>query len=276
MLTTAPLDLTSLRLSAFYRINQNNIYNNMTHVASGKRVAQPSDNAADYFYAKRMNADIQGLQQVQREMSVGSALLDSAKAVGSSAFEDLTRMGQLISLYYDPSRTSDEQGADKAEFDATRNRVLSDLSTAYYDKWKLVADNGSTPLMKIMLDPRDISQTFDITYDAGDVADPSGLTLGNSDKATEMAALQAQLDKAGSYLAKSTVYSDALAAQHELNAKKVVTYTENAQDAEGVDDGAAMMKLVRQNLCQQLAVSMLAQANMFKNGVAALAWGKQG
>ena len=239
MLTSAPLDCASLRLSAFFKINQNVIYNSMIHVASGKRVQQPSDSAADYFYARQMNADAQGLQQVERDMSVGSALLDCAKAVGSSVFEDVTTMKDLIKSYYDPSRTSDEQSADKADFEAIRNRVTSDINTAYYDNWKLVADNGQTPLMKIMLDPRDLSKTFDISFDAGDVTDVSALTIGGSGKAAELAALETQLGKAGNYLAKATVYSDDLASQHDLTADKVVYYSQSAQDAEGGNLGAS-------------------------------------
>ena len=276
MLTTAALDLTSLRLSAFYKTNQYAIYDSMTHVASGKRIQQPSDNAADYFHAQHLNADALGLQQVGRELAVGSALLDSAKAVGSSVFDDLTQMGELIKSYYDPSRTADQQAGDKAEFNAARARVTSDVNTAYYDNFKLVADNGSTPLMKIVLDPRDLTATFDISFDAGDVADATGLSIGTSDKATELSALQTQLGKAGSYLAKATVYSDSLAAQHDLTADKVVVYDQAVENTVSGDDGADLMKLTKQNLCQQMAVSMLAQANMFTHAIAALAWGNQG
>jgi flagellin-like hook-associated protein FlgL len=275
MLTTAPLDISSLRLSAFYKVNQNVIYNSMIHVASGKRVSAPSDNAGDYFYAKQMNADAKGLQQVQREMSVGSALLDSAKAVGSEVFEDMSKLKELVKSYYDISRTADEQDVDKTEFNTIRDRITSTLNNGYYDKWKLVADNGAVPLMKIILDPRDPSTTFDISFDANDVTDVSGLTLGSgAGQAAESAALDTQIGHAGSYLAKANVYYDDLAAQHDLTANKVVYYSQSVADAENDADGAALMRLVRQNVCQQISVSMLAQANMYKTNIAALAWGK--
>jgi len=80
--------------------------------------------------------------------------------------------------------------------------------------------------------------------------------------------LQAELDKAGSFLAKSNVYSDSLAAQMELTGNKQIYYGEAAEDTVKADDGAAMMKLVKQNLCQQISVAMFAQANMYKQGIA--------
>jgi flagellin-like hook-associated protein FlgL len=270
MLTTAALEVTSLRLSEFYRTNQFVLNDNLLRVASGKRVREPADNSADYFYAHQIRADIKGQQQVRRELAVGGALTDTAKEVGSMVFEDLNRLGEIIQLYYDDNTTDDEKGAYKAEFNAVKNRITDTIANSYYNDYQLVKDYGATPLMKIILDPRDISQTYDISYDAGDVADASGLVVGVTDQATEQTALQDELDKAASYLAKSVVYSDAISAHQNMLAMKNVHYEDNAAAKENADEGAEVMALVKRSLNQQMAVSMMAQANMFKAGIAAI------
>jgi len=270
MLISAAMTTTSLNLTDCYRLNQSRLADSMLRVASGKRFQSPADSISDYFRSRQFRTDIKGNQQVQRELSVGAGLLDAAKEVGGTVFEDLTKMQELMQDYYDITRSADDRAADKIEFNAIKNRIADTIENTYYGDWKLVQDNGATPLLSIVLDPRDISMTYDISYDAGDVSDSTGLTLGVSDRSTEEAALQGQLDHAASYLAKSVVYSDAVMAHRDMISNKNIRYQESIDNTEKNDDGAEMMNLVRLNLNQQMTVSMLAQANMFRSGIAAL------
>lgn len=270
MLISADMTATSLRLSEFYRLNEYRIADNMLRVASGKRFQRPADSIPDYFRSQQFRADIKGQQQVQRELSYGSALTQTARQIGQEVFEDLGKLQELMDHYYDPATTADERQGDLAEFNAIRNRIIDTVENAWYDDWKLVQDNGSTPLMRIVLDSRDISLTYDISYDAGDVTDASGLTLGAGAQADEQAALQNELNHAASFLAKSIVYSDAIASHRDMLADKNVRYRESLDNTEAADDGAEMMALARRSLSQQMTVSMMAQANMFRSGIAAL------
>jgi flagellin-like hook-associated protein FlgL len=270
MLISAAMTTTSLNLTDCYRLNQSRLADSMLRVASGKRFQSPADSISDYFRAKQFKADIKGQQQVQRELSVGAALLDTAKEVGGTVFEDLTKMQELMKNYYDANSTEDERAVNKAEFNAIKNRIADTIENTYYGEWKVVQDNGMTPLLSIVLDPRDISMTYDISYDTDDVTDATGLTLGIFDQATEEAALQGELDHAASYLAKSVVYSDAVMAHRDMISNKSIRYQESIDNTEKNDDGAEMMNLVRLSINQQMTVSMLAQANMFRSGIAAL------
>ena len=271
MLTTAPLDIASLRLSEFFQANQVSIANSQLRIASGKRINSPSDGSADYFIVQQIRADVQGQQQAGRELSVGGALVDTAKAVGSMVYEDLNRMQQIVKFYYDDGTTDDEKGAYKAEFNAIKNRIAYTINDSSYNGYQLIKDYGSSAMMKIITDPRDYGNTFNISFDAGDVADASGLTLGATNKATEQAAVQQQLDKAASYLAKSTVYCDSISTQQDMLDAKNTNYNENADTIENADEGAEVMAMTKKSLYQQIAVSMMAQANMFKAGIATIA-----
>ena len=270
MLISADMTTTSLRLSEFYRLNEYRMADNMMRVASGKRFQRPADSIPDYFRSQQFRADIKGQQQVQRELSYGSALTGAAKQIGQEVFEDLGKLQELMDHYYDPATSADERHADQIVFTSIKNRIMDTVDAAAYDEWKLVQDNGATPLMSIVLDPRDISLTYDISYGAEDVTDASGLTLGVGAQADEQAALQTELNHAASFLAKSIVYSDSVMSHRDMLADKNVRYMESLDNTESSDDGAEMMALVRRNMSQQMTVSMMAQANMFRSGIAAL------
>lgn len=273
MLTTAALDRTSLYLAGFYDNNQSNINNTMVQVASGKRFSQPSEGAADYFHVSSMNADLKGLDYIQQNLRTGSALIDTVKQAGNTVFEDISHMQDLMKSYYNPTSTDDERTTDQVEFETTKNRVMSEIATTYYDGRKLIDDSSANPLKTIQLDPHDRSSTYTINFDAGDVADVLGLTLGVSDQATESAALQGQLNKATSYMAKTNVYSDSLATYDGLTEQKSVQYRNSVSNTENVGEGDDIMAIVRQNISQQMTVSMMAQANMYRIAVAAVAVG---
>jgi flagellin-like hook-associated protein FlgL len=273
MLTTAALELTSLRLAGFYKVNQSNINENMVRVASGQRFSQPSDDGVDYFHVRSMDADRQGLAYVQRNIRIGGALAAAAKEAGTMVFEDIYRMQEIVKSYYNPNSTDDERTTDQIEFDTVKNRVTSEIATTRYNGRKLVDDSSADPLVRIQLDPRDRTSTYEIRYGATDVADVSGLTLGVSDQATESAALQDQLNKAASYLAKTNVFSDALATYDDLTERKSVQYGNSMKNTAAVDEGGEIMALVKRNICQQMAVSMMAQAAMFRAGVASIIMG---
>jgi flagellin-like hook-associated protein FlgL len=270
MLVSAAMTGTSLQLTGHYRRTEKSIHESMIRVATGTRFQRPADSIAGYFRSQQFRLDIKGQQQIQRELSFGAALLDSAKEVGTTVFEDLTKMQELMKSYRDPNATDDDRTAAQIEFNVIKNRITDTLANAYYDDRKLVADNGATPLMSMILDPRDVSLTYDIIYDGGDVTDATGLTLGIGGQAAEEAALQAQLDHAASYLAKSVVYSDAVASHQGMLAQKNVNYRESVNNNESTDSGAEIMALVRKELNQYMNVSMLAQANMFRSAIAAL------
>jgi flagellin-like hook-associated protein FlgL len=270
MLISADMTTTSLKLTEHYQLNAFQLSQNMLRVASGKRFQRPADSIPDYFRSQQFRADIRGQEQIQRELSIGSALLGTAKEIGQSVFEDLGKLQELMNHYYDPTTSADERQADRADFSAIKNRIIDTVENAYYDDWKLVQDNGNTPLLSIVLDPRDINMKYDIQYDAGDVTDASGLTLGSGAQAAEEAALQNELDHAASYLAKSIVYSDSVFSHRDMLAGKNVRYLESLDNTEAADDGAEMMALAKRNLSQQMTVSMIAQSNMFRSALAAL------
>jgi flagellin len=270
MTTEAIGGTTSVLLANFYNINQYQLNQSMVNISSGKRFQTPADNAVDYFHAAKMRSNVSGLQQSNRDIAGAVATLDVAKAVGTSVYNDLSHLNDLVNTYYDDGTTDDQKTAITADFNSTKSRIENTINDSSYNNRKLVAATGDTPLTQVILDPSNVADTYQATYDAGDVADASGLTLGVTDKATEQAAVETEFDKASSYLAKTTVYSDSLKAYYDMNGQTEATYEKNAEDTENIDGGAASMELVKQQLCQQMTVSMMAQANMNRSSVLTL------
>lgn len=260
----------SIFLANFYNANQSRLNDNLVRISSGKRFQSPGIHAADYFHAAAMRNDVSGLQSINREIVGATGMLKVAEQVGQSVFDDITRLKEIVKQYYFPATTDEEKTGLGIEFNTIKTRIVNAIGVANYDGKKLIADNGATPLRRVVLDSRDVSQTLDISYNAGDVADVGALAIGVTDQATELDAVEVQLGKSISYLAKTTVYAESLTAFYNMNNKKAITCSQNAEDTENIDGGAEAMELSKRQICQQMTVSMMAQANMVRSSVLAL------
>jgi len=170
-------------------------------------------------------------------------------------------MQQLVNSYYAAGPTAAQQGVDAAQFTALQQQIAATIGSADYDGTQVISANNGAPLWSSMIDPSDPTHQLAITYDPSDIVDASGLTLGASGQASESAALQAQVDAASSYLAKTTNYTDMIDDQNDLMSGNIATLNQTVSNEQGADEGAAMMALSTQNIYSQSAMSMLAQAN---------------
>ena len=254
------LATAALQSADFYQTNQASLNNNIVMVASGKTLNDPSDNSTDYFRVEHMNTTLNGITLMQQGITAGSGMLQVASAAGASVLDDLGSMQGLLQNYYNPQSTTDEQEADIAQFNAIAGNVAETINSTYYDGKQLIADSSGNPLTNVLIDPNDPTQTYQISYDSGDVPDVSGLTLGVSDQATETAALNAQYARAESYVAKTSTYSEALDTFDSLSDNEEQTYTQTIANEQDCNTGDVMAQLTQEEICQQSSLAMLAQA----------------
>jgi flagellin len=261
MSANVSLEAAALNIARFYQSNQSAMNGTMASIASGDRISGPNDDSAAYAQINTLQAQVGGLTQIQNYLVDGSSLLQVAQAAGTAVYGDLNSMQNLLTSYYAAGTTSQQQSVDADQFQALQNEVAATINTTDYDGQQVITDNGGTPLWGAMLDPNDPSDQFNITYDASDIADVSGLTLGVSGQAAETAALNAQMESATSYLAKTSNYTAILNDQSTLVAGNISTNDQAIANIQDVNEGAAMTTLNAQSICQQSALSLLAQTN---------------
>ena len=268
---TSQLNIATYRIASFYKTNGRKLSKNLVKIASGSRVPEPKYNITDYFRAKEFNNNINVYRNIQSDLGGALAMMDVAERAATYVFDDLTEMKQLVERYYDPDTTADEKDSLKAVFDVLGSRINETINDAYYGDKQLISDTvgSGTPLVSFILNPKDITQTFTIDFDSNDVADTSALDITVGEVAAKNA-VQAELDKAGSYLGKASGYRVGLNAQYNLVESTVNSSKDAVSNMTEVDDAKEFAESVEREIYQQAAMAMLAQANILRQSVLVL------
>ncbi|HMA65289.1 MAG: flagellin [Fibrobacterota bacterium] len=268
MLTSTPMTVLTGRLSAFFKTVENQLSDSLTKVASGKRVESPFDNITDYFHARNYKREYTDFDRVRTDVAETSAMLDVASHIGEQVFDSMSNMRTLVDEYYKENVTSEDRLAIAAEFNAIKDQVAQTIENGYYDGKKLVADTSVTgSLKKVNLDPKDLSQMFSVDFSASQVTDTSGLTIGSGNYQADAGAVQAELDKAGSYLGSVAAYSRGIKAQYNLVSTKILATKAAESNIVDIDAGREMALATKRSIQHQSTATMIAQANMVRASI---------
>ncbi len=269
MITGIPLSITYGRIATFNKINENQLGNSLINFASGKRVRQPQDGVTDFFRAQRLSRDSNDYSRIKNDIASASALMDVVVDTGETVYNGIERMRQLVDLYYDVSTVEDEKKVMQSEFSSLIKQVSYTVNNTYYDGKLLVSDSHEKPLDSVNLDSRNIGNIMVISFGAEQVANVDGLTLGASYH-EDHAAVQAELNKAGSFMASANAYSLGLSAQYAIAEKKVNISNTVKDSIAGSDSGQEMIRATNYSIKHQSSFAMLAQANLIRSSVVRL------
>ncbi|MBN1576055.1 MAG: hypothetical protein JW913_05860 [Chitinispirillaceae bacterium] len=270
MTTGAVLSVTSTRIALFSKRNENRFGESLIRLASGRRVNKPSDNIPDYFFSDKMMRESRSYTTVLRNIGEGMAFTDVAVSVGEQVFNGITGLREIVRHYYSEETTDDEKAALGADFSARQSTVIDIIASSNYDGAQIVSDNGGVPFKSIALDDGTGTQKMEISFDSGDIAYVSELSLGVTDEARETAAVEAELEKAGLYLAKGSAYMRGLNAHYNLATIKMLTTRASAERSVESDTGEEMIRAMNYSIRNQSSMAMLAQANMYQASVVKL------
>ena len=235
MVTGAPLTVTTSRIALFTKSNENSLGASLIRLASGKRVNTPSDGIPEYFFGEKLSQESKSYVPVLRSIGDGLALVQVATSAGEGVFSTLSDMRELVKMYYRADVASDDKETYKAQFEALKSTVSASIAGTTYDGLYLISDNGGSPFKSVVLDSSTSPEILDIEFDSGDIADVSLLELGSTDEATELAAVESELAKAGSYLAKTSALTYGLNAHYSLTTLKMNTSSDAAQQSVEAD-----------------------------------------
>jgi flagellin len=267
MVSTDFYSITASRIANFYKINGAELSKNLLRIAAQKRFAGPSDNIPDYIRSQKIQRENKDYKGIQTELQVALAMMDVAEHAAMYVQEDLSRMKELVGEYYDAATTADEQAAIEDEFDQLKNSVTDFIGNTYYDDKLLIQDTSLTqPLRSVLLNPYDMSQTFDIEFDDGDVPAVAALDV-TAGQVVASAAVQDELDKVNSYLAKTSGYIFGLNSQYNMAANKVVNNKAADSAISDVDGAKELLEVTKRSLRQQSSAAMLSQLNISRQNV---------
>lgn len=273
------IDTTSIRLASAYNANNQLLADTLTRIASGKKISRPSDDFTGYLRSNRLQNDVDSYTKIKENLTSVKAVTGTAVEVGNSIYEDLVKMKDLLTSYYntaDSTADNDERTAIQTQFNAIKNNLTSYISNTKYDG---TAVYSASTLDTVSLDP-DGNGQLAITFAAGDIANPATPTLTGfvvSDAATtttnktnELAALNAQITAATSYLVKAQSYDKSADRQIRISDTIVQSKQSAISLITDIDEVSEMNKKTDLMIRQQASVSMLAQAQVSRSAISRL------
>ena len=254
-------------------INNTGTAKSLEKLSSGFRVNRAGDDAAGLSISEKMRAQIRGLNMASKNAQDGISLIQTAEGALDEVHAILQRMRELaVQSANDTNMTTVDRQAMQAEINQLLEEI-SGISTRTQFNTQTLLDG--TFKDKVFHIGANSGQNMKITIDAMTTKGLgiSGLKVeGLSGKTTGGILTQSGADKAITTINDainqvSTQRSNLGAIQNRLEhtVKNLDNSAENLQAAESrirdVDMAKEMMEFTKQNILQQAATAMLAQAN---------------
>ncbi|MTI46801.1 MAG: flagellin [Firmicutes bacterium] len=237
-------------------VNKSNLSKSMEKLSSGKRINRAADDAAGLSISEKMRGQIRGLKQAQRNAQDGISLIQTAEGAMDEVSNMLVRLKELAVQRANGTYNSD----DKSNIDQEMTALVDEIKNIKTNtKFNSSAVLDQTNTFTIVISDSD-SVSLDITG-----ADLSSATTLNASSTT--ANIETVINNVNLERAKLGALQNRL----ESTVRNLGATSENLQAAESrirdVDMAAEMMKFTKNNILQQAATSMMAQANQAPQGV---------
>ena len=222
----------------------------MEKLSSGLRVNRAADDAAGLSISEKMRGQIRGLTQAARNTQDGISFIQTAEGALNEVSAMLVRMKELAVQYANGTLSETDQANIEAELTQLSEEItnISENSTfngiSLFSTIEIVISDDDTKTFEIGIENIEIDLTENTTEEIEDAIDAVN---------TARAKLGAQQNR----------------LEHIYN--NINTTTENLQAAEArirdTDMAQEMVEFIKNNILQQAAQAMLAQANQVPQGV---------
>jgi flagellin len=239
----------------------------MEKLSSGMRINRAGDDAAGLAISEKMRGQIRGLRQASRNAQDGISLIQTAEGALNESHAILQRMRELAVQSANDTNTD----ADRAELQKEVEALVEELDR--------IGNNTEFNTQKL-LDGTFTGKKVHIGANTGQVLEiavndmtASGLGVSGVDIATQTGADSAiaTIDTAIEKLSEERSQLGAWQNRLEHTIANLDNASENLQAAESrirdVDMAQEIMAFTKNNILQQAATAMLAQANMAPQSV---------
>jgi flagellin len=238
----------------------------MERLSSGYRINRAADDAAGLAISEKLQAQIKGLDQAQRNAQDAVSLVQTAEGSLDEVHEMLQRVRELAVQFKNGTLSTNDQQAIQSEINQLASEIERIGSTVQFNGVMLLNSAGTISFQVGANDGEIITVP---TVSLGAVVSSAALQLsvtGTSDIAEIDAAIQAISSQRATFGAVQN------RLEHTLN--ELSAYHENMSAAESrikdVDMAAEMVDYTKLQILQQAGTSMLAQANQLPQSVLSL------
>ena len=249
---------------------------NTEKLSSGYRVNRAADDAAGLSISEKMRNQIRGINQAVSNAEDGQYLIQTAEGNMNEIHSVLQRMGELATKAANDVNATEDRTAIKDELNQLREEINSIASKAQFNGIKLL--DGSMSTGKRLQVGANSGENMTISIKA---LTATNIGLASADvKVSSHSAAAATMSKITAAIKQvSAERSNLGAIQNRLDytINNLENYSENLTASESnirdTDMAKEMVAYSKNNILQQAAQSMLAQANQSTQGVMSLLQG---
>ena len=248
-------------------VNQTNASKSMERLSSGMRINRAGDDAAGLAISEKMRGQIRGLKQASRNAQDGISLIQTAEGALNETHAILQRMRELAVQASTDTNTETDRGEIQKEINqliAEIDRIASDTE---FNTQKLL--NGEFDAKVIHIGANS-EQNLEISIESMVSAElgVAEISVTEQDKAdAAITTINTAIEKVSAERSKLGAIQNRL--EHTI--ANLGTSAENLQAAESrirdLDMAEEIMAFTKNNILQQAATAMLAQANMAPQSV---------
>ena len=242
----------------------------MARLASGQRITAARDDSAGLAIASRLTSEARGLDMAARNAADAQAMVDTIESSHNEIHSILQRMRELA-----------VQGANDTNGTADRSNIRTELN-ALRDEIDAISTNTMWAGQAL------ISASADFIYQLGDaqgenitvttsLVTSSALSVSTTSNLSTAAAFTSFINTVNSAIATIATYRasyGAVSNRLDHTMSNLATNSESVKASLGriqdTDFAAETTNLAKQQILQQAATSMLAQANASKQTILSL------
>ncbi len=241
-------------LSTSYSDSLKNMSTSLARLGSGKRFQTASEDLGGYLKLNNLQNSLGQFESAKDSIAEGKGFLDTASAYGTNILEQLEDL---------KTAAFEMEGATGTELTAATNKyngILASLTQAILTEYNGTVMNptGAVTFETVRMAN---GGTLGLTFAATD-----GVTIANCAYDTSYSVTSGKLDteigKVATYIGKVGGFQ----AQVETHESFIATMMENFEAAEesitAINEASEMADYVSNDIRQQTAVSMMAQANV--------------
>ena len=251
--------------------NQSAVTKSIGKLSSGLRINSAADDASGLAISEKMRSQIRGLNQAESNAQDGISLIQTAEGALQQTTDVLQRMRELVvKAENDGVLTTEDRSSIDVEIEALKkeiDRIAN--STSFNGKYLLNGDYSGATGSKGKLNFKIGANTESCDTLAITIGSMKAEDLKVSDikitSATLSAAALKSIDAAIIAVSAQRANLGAIQNRMEYAIESLSTTAENLTSAESrirdVDMASEMVNYTKNNILQQSAMSMLAQAN---------------
>ena len=255
----------------------------MQKLSSGYRINSAADDAAGLAISEKMQAQIGGLDQAQRNAQDGVSLVQTGEGALNEVDSMLQRVRDLKVQYSNGTLSSDDKQAISSEVQQLGSEISDITKNTSFNGIKLLSGGSAVTLQvgagsadTITLNATEMSGAIGTTGNGG-LKEIMDIGSATTTAAADTAFSGLTLDTIDAAIKNvSTVRSSFGAIQNRLEHRlnNLSTYQENLVSSESrirdVDMASEMVNFTKLGILQQAGTSMLAQANQAPQNVLSL------